>query len=720
MRFFPSKIVIFIVATFLLVVGTTTASSITATPWLWKDKVHNTQCWAWFPQYHIEVQSEENVAVQSMTFSFSKPVEVWTTQLHKTSNWYALIDYAFWDTDPKKTTTTFSTPWVTLKAGVKEKFILTMHHNCIKQNNEIFDISLSSIQTDTVSIKPSKNKHTVSMSQIKENFQEDLSIASIYADQKKQEVTANVCFKRTYDSTSKLSPAYVVQFNNIEAAIQEASRIDFPFMTNLQCINTDPVSFQKLGILDSKKNYTIQAMVLPWGTFTDSIFENNINKTSVTPRTTILPQRPQLEWKLPARIEWRDFSPQLCNTNMNISSWYNQSEQAPINITFVNTRSKKVHKELFVPAAWSLNLWKCKTFTINRELLDLDDKWRYTMEIYTDTHDVEKYFNTVIDVSQQVQVTSSYTSKWYWYTDYAIEWWSRKDNAIHFEVCSQWSAKPEAHTFNFFVVKKEDYPSKVSAYKPLYTTTALIDECLEYKIPYSDLPLSLWEWGNTELLLTYTLEQYVQEYSNDNNFMNFKMSPFIELTSTSTPEATPKDTLLEEEHIQPQYKYTKESVIEWMYEHELTKFNTLEEFWYDRLVTRGEITKFLWQYAVLLWMEKDMMKPCDFDDLTQYDQTLVPHIKNACQYWLIKGFEWKFIPEGNLTQAQWITVAMRSLIGIQNESIDPRWTEYVKESNERLITSPSKWLMSYDTPATRGSMWILLYKSFKFWEVNNQ
>lgn len=51
-----------------------------------------------------------------------------------------------------------------------------------------------------------------------------------------------------------------------------------------------------------------------------------------------------------------------------------------------------------------------------------------------------------------------------------------------------------------------------------------------------------------------------------------------------------------------------------------------------------------------------------------YDETLVPHIIEACKYGLLKGSQGNFMPENNLTQAQGLTVVMRSLHGIQDET----------------------------------------------------
>lgn len=79
-----------------------------------------------------------------------------------------------------------------------------------------------------------------------------------------------------------------------------------------------------------------------------------------------------------------------------------------------------------------------------------------------------------------------------------------------------------------------------------------------------------------------------------------------------------------------------ESIVSWMFEHKLTKFASIDEFGYDRPVTRGEITKFFVQYAQLLNLERNETKACAFTDIADYDQTLTPFIIQACQYSLMK------------------------------------------------------------------------------------
>jgi len=79
------------------------------------------------------------------------------------------------------------------------------------------------------------------------------------------------------------------------------------------------------------------------------------------------------------------------------------------------------------------------------------------------------------------------------------------------------------------------------------------------------------------------------------------------------------------------------TVVAWMFENELTKFDTQEDFGWDRQVTRWEIAKFFTKFAVLLWKEKvKTTAECQFNDIDGYDYTLVPNIIEACEYGLMK------------------------------------------------------------------------------------
>ena len=69
---------------------------------------------------------------------------------------------------------------------------------------------------------------------------------------------------------------------------------------------------------------------------------------------------------------------------------------------------------------------------------------------------------------------------------------------------------------------------------------------------------------------------------------------------------------------------------------------------------------------------------CAFGDIENYDYTLKPTIVEACEYGLVRGFQGNYMPNNLITEAEAITVIVRSLpgFGMQDESGTPRWREY--------------------------------------------
>jgi hypothetical protein len=103
------------------------------------------------------------------------------------------------------------------------------------------------------------------------------------------------------------------------------------------------------------------------------------------------------------------------------------------------------------------------------------------------------------------------------------------------------------------------------------------------------------------------------------------------------------------------------SVLDWLHAEGLTKYDTQVEFRGDDEIMRGEAAKFVNQYAAALDLEQNYDE-CDFTDISNFDDTLVPHIQDACGYGLLKGSDGMFMPEGRITLAQGITIVVRTLV----------------------------------------------------------
>jgi len=123
------------------------------------------------------------------------------------------------------------------------------------------------------------------------------------------------------------------------------------------------------------------------------------------------------------------------------------------------------------------------------------------------------------------------------------------------------------------------------------------------------------------------------------------------------------------------------TVLDWMFSEGLTRYDQVADFRPNDFITRGEAAKFVNQYAQLEWLTKNYTQ-CNFWDIAGYDYTLVPHIAEACAYGLLKGSNGTFNPNGNITEAQAITVVIRSLYGFLDETGQYRRQPYYEAGKQ--------------------------------------
>lgn len=150
------------------------------------------------------------------------------------------------------------------------------------------------------------------------------------------------------------------------------------------------------------------------------------------------------------------------------------------------------------------------------------------------------------------------------------------------------------------------------------------------------------------------------------------------------------------------------TVHNWMYSNWLTKYDNVTDFRPNDRVTRWEISKFISQYAGFMWFEPNYTQ-CNFDDISNYDSTLVPHIKSACSYWLIKWSWTKFMPTGNLTEAQAITIVVRSLYWFLDETGSRRRGPYYEAGKQLWIIQNESIDWVNATNITRQKVWTRFY-----------
>lgn len=153
-----------------------------------------------------------------------------------------------------------------------------------------------------------------------------------------------------------------------------------------------------------------------------------------------------------------------------------------------------------------------------------------------------------------------------------------------------------------------------------------------------------------------------------------------------------------------------DTVLDWMYSNGLTRYNNAADFRPNDEITRGEAAKFVAQYAQFQWLEKTHTE-CSFSDIGGYDSTLTPHIQQACFYGLLKGSNGTYRPEAKITEAEALTVTMRSIYGSFNEAGSPRWIAYYNRGDDLWLITTETLRGVGETNITRAKMGRWFYQA---------
>ena len=88
----------------------------------------------------------------------------------------------------------------------------------------------------------------------------------------------------------------------------------------------------------------------------------------------------------------------------------------------------------------------------------------------------------------------------------------------------------------------------------------------------------------------------------------------------------------------------------------------------------------------------------------------MPHIVAACEYGLVKGSQGNYFPNKSLTEAEALTVVIRAIMGMQDETKDPWWTEY-HEVGKWLGILDNETVWDLNTNALRGKVGTWLWRA---------
>ena len=165
---------------------------------------------------------------------------------------------------------------------------------------------------------------------------------------------------------------------------------------------------------------------------------------------------------------------------------------------------------------------------------------------------------------------------------------------------------------------------------------------------------------------------------------------------------------------------TNATTLEWLFGNGLTRYSNMNEFRPNDSITRGEMSKFVTKYAEYKNLTKNYTQ-CNFNDIAGYDPTLEPTIIEACEYGLLKGSGNTYNPNGNVTEAQAITVVVRSLWGFLDETGAYRRQPYYEAGAALGIINGESLLWVDGTNITRIKMgkWFYLAAAQSAQDVQN-
>ncbi len=150
--------------------------------------------------------------------------------------------------------------------------------------------------------------------------------------------------------------------------------------------------------------------------------------------------------------------------------------------------------------------------------------------------------------------------------------------------------------------------------------------------------------------------------------------------------------------------------LDWMHQNGLTKYNQIEDFRPFDNITRWEAAKFVDKFAEIQILDKTYTE-CDFSDTSWYDSTLIPHIKQACFYGLMKWSNGKYRPNGTITEAEAITVVMRSIYGFFEETANPWWVAYYNRGKDLGLITDEDLREIWETNISREKLWTWFYQA---------
>jgi hypothetical protein len=127
-------------------------------------------------------------------------------------------------------------------------------------------------------------------------------------------------------------------------------------------------------------------------------------------------------------------------------------------------------------------------------------------------------------------------------------------------------------------------------------------------------------------------------------------------------------------------------------------------------IIRAEIAKMIVNYAVkVLKKSPDSSLACKFTDIASLTPELQGYAKLACQLGLMKGIDGQFLPEAQVTRAQFATILSRLLYGDKYEGGDLYYSLHLQALRDNGILTNI--LDSEHLLELRGYIMLMLMRS---------
>lgn len=191
---------------------------------------------------------------------------------------------------------------------------------------------------------------------------------------------------------------------------------------------------------------------------------------------------------------------------------------------------------------------------------------------------------------------------------------------------------------------------------------------------------------------------------------NNKQIKYIEMPYIIAPLIISNDISIDLNNIEYSYSLWN-TELQRLYSNWLTKYTSLTSFDSKNYFTREQSAKFFSQFAInVLKKTPDTNLACNFNDISTADQTLKNDIITSCQLWIFKWSKWMFYPKKTISAEEVVAVLIRAKYGNQDESIQPRYTNYIqKAQDEKLIPHT---VFEINKPLMRWVVWKMIYTAW--------